>query len=353
MIDVMQWTGIKGDPVQTSKIAVRSERTALEVMLVIVVIGMTYLMLRMGGYKMTALNLFFLPIVLSGYYLGRNHAGVLALFTALVVTIATTLETSGFSSFVSPFTLGLALAVWASVLGLTAILVGTLCDERAAKVSELHDAYVGVVEVLSKYLQSGNPRVKARSIRTAEIAQLVADELRLSQQHVDDVRVGALLWDLENVEVTTKILSRAVDTLEGHPGLSGKHTFLGADLVHSLTEVLRGAVPLLITQVADGDAATGASADTAHLYEIPIGARIIRLVRAFDAELSNANAPWEQNGAEALKHIRARASGEKDLQILSALERVVGRWKNVAARSSIRLSTRINREPRRRPGSGR
>lgn len=334
MIDVMQLTGLKSDPVQTRKLADRSERTALEVMLVVVVIGMTYLMLRMGGYKMAALNLFFLPIVLSGYYLGRNHAGVLALFTALVVTIATTLDQSGFSNFASPVTFGLALTVWASVLGLTAILVGTLCDERAAKVSELHDAYVGVVEVLSKYLQSGNPRVKARSIRTAEIAQLVADEMRLPQQHVDDVRVGALLWDLENVEVTTKLLSRAVDTLEGHPGISDKHTFLGADLVHSLAEVLRGAVPLLITQVTDGDATTGTSPDMAHMYEIPVGARIIHWVRAFDAELSNSNASWE-NAVKAIQNIRGRTSREKDLQVLNAMERVVGRWKNVPEREPV------------------
>ncbi len=327
MIDTMPWDRMKREVVQETRLIARNERTVLEVMLVIVVIGMTYLMLRMGGYKMAALNLFFLPIVLSGYYLGRNHAGVLALFTALVVTIAATLDTSGFSSFVSPFTLGLALTVWASVLGLTAILVGTLCDERAAKVNELHDAYVGVVEVLSKYLQSGNPRVKARSIRTAEIAQLVADEMRLSQQHVDDVRVGALLWDLENVEVTTKLLSRAVDSLEGHPGLSERHTFLGADLVHSLAEVLRGAVPLLVTQVADGDPVTETSADSAHVYEVPIGARIIRWVRTFDAEMSNADAPWEHNAVETMRHIRSRASTEKDLQILNALERVVGRWK--------------------------
>jgi len=194
---------------------------------------------------------------------------------------------------------------------------------------------VGVVEVLSKYLQSGNPRVKARAIRTAEIAQLVADELRLSQQQVDDVRVGALLWDLENVEVTTKLLNRAVDTLEGHPTLSERHTFLGADLVHSLAEVLRGAVPLLITQVADGDAATSTSADAAHLYEVPIGARIIRWVRAFDRELSSASTPWEQSALQSLSRIRAGATGEKDMQILSALERVVRRWKQAPQREAV------------------
>lgn len=328
----MDWTRFKNEPVRSTKLVAPSERTALEVMLVVVVIGMTYLMLRMGGYKMAALNLFFLPIVLSGYYLGRNHAGVLALFTALVVTIAATLDTGSLSTFASPFTLGLALTVWAAVLGLTAILVGTLCDERAAKVSELHDAYVGVVEVLSKYLQSGNPRVKARSVRTAEIAQLVADELRLSQQHVDDVRVGALLWDLENVEVTTKLLSRAVDTLEGHPGIADKHTFLGADLIHSLAEVLRGAVPLLITQVADGDANTGIPGESSMSYDVPIGARIIRCVRAFDAELSDDPESWERNAIAAVHRLKSRILFENDQQVLSALERVVSRWKKTPQR---------------------
>lgn len=321
----------------TDRMTASNERTILEVMLVIVVIGMAYLMVRMGGYKMVALNLFFLPIVLSGYYLGRNHAGVLALLTALVVTIASTLDTGGFSNFISPFTMGLALTVWAAVMGLTAILVGTLCDERAAKVNELHDAYVGVVEVLSKYLQSGNPRVKARSIRTAEIAQLVADEMRLPQQEVDDVRVGALLWDLENVEVTTKMLSRAIDTLEGYPGVSDKHTFLGADLVHSLAAVIRGAVPLLITQVADGDCVTESTGDATQTFEVPLGAQIIRWVRVFDAELTKADAPWEQNASSTVQRLRSQTTREKDLQILDALHRVVERWKKVPTRDAVNV----------------
>ena len=44
----------------------------------------------------------------------------------------------------------LTLAIWSGVLGLASILTGTLSDERTAKITELHDAYVGVVEVLSR-----------------------------------------------------------------------------------------------------------------------------------------------------------------------------------------------------------
>src|SRR5947207_15879880 len=107
------------------------DRHVFEIMQLVVVVGMVYLMFRMGSYKMVALSLFFLPIVLSGYYRGRTVAGALAVFSAICVAVATSLEGTGFGSFSTPVMIALALTVWAAVLGLTAILVGTLCDERA------------------------------------------------------------------------------------------------------------------------------------------------------------------------------------------------------------------------------
>jgi len=319
----------------STRISAPKERTILEIMLMIVVIGMAYLMLRMGGYKAVALNLFFLPIVLSGYYLGRMHAGVLALFTALVVTIATLLDSTGWAAYVSTFTMGLALIIWACVLGLTALLVGTLCDERAAKADELHEAYIGVVEVLSKYLQSGNPRIKASSVRSAEISQLVADELGLPKQQVDDIRVGALLWGLENVEVTTKLLRRAVDALEAEPTLYEKHSFLGADLVHSLAEVLRGAVPLLLGEDDETHAAVPSAGNALFRAEAPMGARIIRMVRLFDSTTSASSMIPGRGALQAVVEMRQTSGDDDDLRVLDALERVVRRWERAPARELV------------------
>jgi HD-GYP domain-containing protein (c-di-GMP phosphodiesterase class II) len=319
----------------STKISPSRERSILEIMLMIVVIGMTYLLIRMGGYKAVALNLFFLPIVLSGYYLGRAHAGVLAFFTALLVTIATIMDSTGYAAYVSTFTMGLALIVWAGVLGLTALLVGTLCDERAAKADELHEAYISVVEVLSKYLQSGNPRVKARSVRTAEISQMVADELGLPQQHVDDVRVGALLWDLENVEVTTKLLRRAVDVLEEQPAFHENTSFLGVDLVHSLAEVLRGAVPLVLTQEDDPDAGSIAGGVASPRTEVPLGARIIRLVRLFDSRTSASASDSGPGALQTVADLRKTVSDKVDREVLDALGRVVKRWERKAVREPV------------------
>lgn len=297
------------------------ERLIFEVMLVILAIGMTYLMYRMGGYKMVALNLFYLPIVLSGYFLGRTSAGVLALFCTLAVTVATSLDTRGFASFSSPITMGLALTVWAAVLGLTAILVGTLCDERSQKVEELHEAYVGVVEVLTRYLQSGNPKFKTKSVRVGELCQGVAEEMRLSRKQIDDIRVGALLHDLGKVEITTKLINRVVGTLEGQQTKNDKHTFLGADLVHSLGEVLHGAVPLLLSQEGAGHVLSDDDNNNSSC-ELPLGAKIIRTVTAFD-ELTMSDTTGRMTPQQAVRELRRDTSLDTD--VLNALGRAVQR----------------------------
>ena len=244
------------------------------------------------------------------------------MFCTLSVTIATTLDSTGFAGYTNPVMVGLVLTVWAAVLGLTAILVGTLCDARAAKVAELHAAYIGGVEVLSKYLQSGHPKIKARSVRIAEMCQLTAEEMRLSRKQIDDIRVGALLHDLGNVEITTKLISKAVDTLEADPTRSDKHTFLGMDLVHSLGSVLHGAVPLLMSQ--DDPARDGlAMEDEVECGEAPLGARIIRAVRAYDALTVGDSGEPKSSSARALHELRKSAPTEFDEEVLNAIERMV------------------------------
>ena len=300
------------------------DRRILEVMLIVVTVGMTYLLFRMGGYKMVVLNLFYLPIVLSGYFLGRTSAGVLALFSVLAVTITTTLDSTGFAAYSSPITMGLALTVWAAALGLTALLVGTLCDERAKTVEELHAAYVGVVEVLSRYLQSANPRIKARSTRVAELSQAVAEEMKLSRKEVNDVRVGALLHDLGNVEITTHVLAKAVDALEANCTKNNSYTFSGSDLVRSLGSVLSGAMALLLSQ---DDAAREclATEDYRTSGEIPLGAKIIRTVRVYDSLTEDAPTGARVTPQDAIQELRKDISGGHDPEVLDNLERHVRR----------------------------
>jgi hypothetical protein len=46
------------------------------------------------------------------------------------------------------------LAVWGGFLILASVAVGTLYEQKGQRLQELRNAYVGVLEILAKYLES-------------------------------------------------------------------------------------------------------------------------------------------------------------------------------------------------------
>ena len=311
----------------------RGLQHTLEIMLLIVVVGLACLFYQVQGYKLVVLNLFYLPVVLCAFFLGTYRAGILAVFCVTSASIVTVTNLSGFASFFSPLTIGLMVTVWGAVLGLVAILVGTLSDERKAKTAELHEAYVGVVEVLSRYLQSANARLKARSIRVAELSQKVAAAMRLPVKLVDDVRIAALLFDIGNVEVTTRVFRKAVGTLETDPGKLEQHTFRGIDLIHSLGSVLSGASPLLVHQ-------QDAAHDPQAMSDIPLGTRIIWVVRAFDEMTAEQQQPGRRalDSKQAFEELRRDQDCGYDREVVDALERVLAQGEIDESYDSLELA---------------
>lgn len=299
--------------------AVREERL-LELALIIVTVSMAFLMWKIGEHKLIVLNLFFLPVVLAGFFLGRYRAGVLASLAAIAASIVTALNLHDIAAFNTPLSVGLTVTLWAAVLGLTSMLVGTLSDERTRTLGELHEAHVGVVEVLARYLQSAHPKLKARSQRIAELSQAVANEMCLTSRQCDDIRVAALLYDMENIEITAKVIRRAVGDLETQPAAT-EHSFHGSELAHSLGSVLSGAFPLLLSQ-AD-DTTLGQHSAT---RDCPLGARIIQVVRAYDLQMREVNmvqVPWNGAGRDAIDELRRDLDADHPEAVLDALELVI------------------------------
>ena len=111
-----------------------------------------------------------------------------------------------------PLVMWLTLAIWSGVLGLASILTGTLSDERTAKITELHDAYVGVVEVLSRSLNSANPNANNQATKVSLLSQKVAVRMGLPDKEADNIRVAALLQDINDIEVTARVIRKAVAT---------------------------------------------------------------------------------------------------------------------------------------------
>jgi hypothetical protein len=294
----------------------KRDRLILELMLIAVAVALACLVYKTDGYKIVTLNLFYLPVVLSGFFLGRYSTGVLAVFCVMTTSIICVLQINEFSSFYSPLATGLTIAVWGAVLCLTAILVGTLSDERTAQAQELHEAYVGVVEVLAQYLQGGNPQLNLATNRVVKLSQRIALEMRLSSKCIDDIRVAALMQGFSRIEITTKVISKAVHTLENKSN-AGDFSFQGTDLLHSLGVVLRGAMPILINQEPSLLAALKERAPA----DVPIGARILRVARAFDV-LTMGRPGEHVSPSDAIQELRSDKTAEYDVDVLEVLDRV-------------------------------
>jgi len=293
-------------------------------LLILAILGALFCLLhQMHGYKIVILNLFFLPISLSGFLLGRYRTGALAFLAVLGASAITALEMRSFAQTPSPLIIVMSLAIWGAALGLCAIVIGGLSDDRSEKVRELHDAYVGVVEVLSQYLQSAHPRLKARSIQVAELSQQIATRLKLSPQDTDDIRVAALLYDVGNLEITTRIIRRAVDNYGVDDAATSPTSFPGADLMVSLGEVLRGAVPLILAQSNGGDpdsfAERANEVDAGH----PIGAQIIRATRSYLNHVDGAAGDDRCSPADAVEHLQKKVGTAYNSDVIAALKRVV------------------------------
>jgi HD-GYP domain-containing protein (c-di-GMP phosphodiesterase class II) len=292
-----------------------STEQALEISLVLIIAALASLLHQVRDMRLVVLHLFVLPIVLAGFYLGRYRAGAFALFSVAVATIIVSLDLGGFASSNSPLMIALAMTLWGATLGLTAILVGTLCDDRDAKSVEAHEAHVGVVEVLARYLQSANPRLESRAKRVAELSRAVAATMRLSPKEVDDIHVAALLADMENIEITARVIKKAFGELQADEQVE-QRTIYGTELVRSLGAVLSGAFPLILKLEKGSQDQPDA--------EFPFGARIIRTVRAY---VQLAEEPWakEQTPHQVLQELRADAGLEHHPAVLHALETVIAR----------------------------
>jgi hypothetical protein len=293
----------------------------LEVALVVICLALCWLLYLMGAYRMVVLHLFYLPVVLAAFFLGRYRAGVLTLLCAVGAAVVVMVDINTAVSLDSPAVIWLALAVWSAVLGLTAILAGTLSDERAARIAELHDAYVGVVEVLSRYLSSADPTSNDQATQVSLLSQKVAARMGLPNDAIDNIRVAALLQDINHVEVTAKVIQRAVGNLRQSGGPSAaEHTFNGSDLVSSLGTVLTGTWPLLLDH-GDGLGATGPEESGLTAGPTALSASIIRTVKRYVTLAGREGQLVDPS--EAIDALGDDFEGNHDPAVVRALEWIV------------------------------
>jgi len=104
--------------------------------------------------KSIVLNFFYLPVLSAGYFLGRRMGILTAILSILVVVISALFLPVTFFRDRESFNVLAQLFSWGGFLILASIVVGTLYEQNERRLQDLKNAYIGVLEILSKYLES-------------------------------------------------------------------------------------------------------------------------------------------------------------------------------------------------------
>ena len=110
--------------------------------------------------KLSFLNFFYLPILLSSYYLGTRSGVLGAFFTFLVIALFASIYPDRFTASLDNFGLAASVLTWGGFLILTAVIVGFTHRELQDKVTEA---------LLSKAEASGNAELLEQTMAMAAI----------------------------------------------------------------------------------------------------------------------------------------------------------------------------------------
>ena len=113
--------------------APRLDRSIIELLLLAVIVGLMVMLYWANSASFAVLNLFFLPVTLAGFFLGRRSACNTAVFSFLMGVVACWQY--------ADLEIWLSLLVWGSVLGLQALVIGTLSDDHNREVYRLRELH--------------------------------------------------------------------------------------------------------------------------------------------------------------------------------------------------------------------
>lgn len=278
----------------------QSART-LEILLVLITLALACVLYSLECSQVVVLNLFFLPVVLAAFFLGCYRAGILALFAVISAASVILCDLSRFSFVQSPISIALSVIVWAAVLGLTAILVGTLSDERAQRSAEADEAHLGLLEVFASYIRSGDAAWQARLQRIHGLSMEIGERMQLSEREIEALRRAVLVIDLENLERTGRLVRRAARSVGGSVGQSS-----------------------LVNEQSLPDLLARTYAVPAGAHPRPAGSRILDTVRRYvDLQMDEGSAQC-LTPEQALMTLREElGEGKHDPGVLFVLEELV------------------------------
>ncbi len=274
--------------------------------------------------KAAFLYFYFLPVLIAGYYIGKRGATLTATMTVLIVTFRILISPTTFIAYIkTSFDLYFQVVVWGGFLILSSYVVGKLYEEKEAQYQNLRQSYVGVIEILVKYIESVDKYTKGHSVRVADIAIDIAMSMGLSREDCENVKVAALLHDVGKIDISMDLIKKAASLTKEEREVMSTHTERGANILSKVGNILSEAVPIVLAHHEYFNKNNNVKEKK---ESVPLGARIIAVADTYDAMITDrpyrkGKLPWQ-----ALEEIEKFSGSQFDPEIVEAFRIVVNKY---------------------------
>ncbi len=290
-----------------------------EIMLVLVLtLGAAYTVL-VSANKLAFLNFFYIPVLLAAYFLGKKRGVLAGVVAVLLIALYALVDPSLFNATTVEMP-GVNLLLWGSFLIITAFVVGTLYEAKTESISDLHQAYEGILEILAKFIDTVDGYTQDHSVRVSELGEKIAREMKLSRVEIENVRVGGLLHDVGKIDISIDVLTKASSLTHEEWEQMRQHTSKGSALLEPMGGLLRDVLPVVMFhhECFDGTGYHGVGGT-----EIPLGARILAVSDAYDSMITDrpyrtGRTPWE-----AKLEVEQHAGSQFDPDVVAAFMQVM------------------------------
>jgi HD-GYP domain-containing protein (c-di-GMP phosphodiesterase class II) len=185
---------------------------------------------------------------------------------------------------------------------------------------ENRDLFLGSIRMLAAAIDEKDPYTRGHSDRVAKYSMLLGQQMGLSANDLDRLRIASLLHDVGKIGVDDRVLKKPGSLTPEEFEVMKQHPTKGANImrpVAQLKDMLPG-IELHHEHVDGRGYPHGLKGEA-----IPLMARVIAVADTLDAMTTNRPYQSALELEDALKHIRKVTGTKFDSRVVDALEAVV------------------------------
>jgi diguanylate cyclase (GGDEF)-like protein len=196
----------------------------------------------------------------------------------------------------------------------------TSVADQMCRLSLSEKGFLGSLKTLLTAVNVKDQYTFGHSERVMAYALTIAEKLCLDEDKTNELRFGAYLHDIGKIDIDAVVLNKKEPLTDAEWELLKNHPVRGCELIRPLLN-LAGIVPIIRHHHENFDGS--GYPDGLRGEEIPLGARILRVVDSFDAMTTDRPYKRAKTPLEACRELRSQAGKIYDPRVVEVFTQII------------------------------